>query len=92
MLLLEQLLDAADDLAVVDGVADLAAFRRVLAGQADLEIELYRLRHFLFPLVDADQRFDLEFADEDDVHLSTGEARRVRREAESKTFNPAVFG
>jgi hypothetical protein len=49
VLLAEQLLDTADDLAVVDGVAYPAAFRRVLAGQPDFQVELYGLRHFALP-------------------------------------------
>ena len=59
VLLLEQLPDAVDDAAVIDGVGDVVAFRRMPAGQTDFEIELYRLRHLLFPLVDADQGFDI---------------------------------
>ena len=86
MLLLEQLLDAADDAAVIDAVADLAAFGCVLAAQADFEIELYRLRDLFLPLVNADQRFDFQFADEDDVHVNSGEERDARREAASKIF------
>ena len=58
MLLIEDLLNAADDAAVIDGVADLAAFRRMFATQSDFKIELDGLRDGFFPLVNADQRFN----------------------------------
>ncbi len=71
VLRLEQLLDAPDYLAVIDGVADLAALSCVCAGQADFEIELYRLRRLLFPLVDADPGVYPEFVDENNVHVNS---------------------
>src|ERR1700692_1023196 len=43
----EQPLGPVHDFAVIDGVGDFAAVRRVLSGQTDLEVELYRLRHLL---------------------------------------------
>src|SRR6185369_15006031 len=90
MLLLEELLDAPDDTAVVDSVADLAALRRVLAAQADFEVELDSLRDGFFPVVNTDQRFDLKFADEYDVHVNTGEA--VGEKRRTKISIAAFFG
>jgi hypothetical protein len=62
----------------------------VLAAQADFEIELDGLRDGLFPVVNADQRFDLEFADEYNVHVDTGDAVGERRRA--KISIAAFFG
>ena len=61
MLFLKELFDARDDPAVIDGVVDFSASRRMRARQADFDVELDRLRHFLFPIVNADPRFDLQF-------------------------------
>src|SRR4051812_3250302 len=45
--------DAAHDLAVVDRVVDVVRAAHLVAGNADLDVHLERLRALLLPLVDA---------------------------------------
>lgn len=61
-------LDVRRDVRIVQRVVDVVAVARAAVGQRDVEIELQRLGYALLPLVDADQRRDLEFAYENDVH------------------------
>ena len=68
MPLAQHSLDVLRDLCVVQCVVDVVALAGTAAGQGDLQVELQSLRHTLFPLVHADERFDFEFAQKDDVH------------------------
>src|SRR5215218_9307947 len=90
MLLLEELLDAPNDAAVVDGGADLAALGRVLAAQADFQIELNGLGYCFLPIVYADQRFYFEFGYEDDVHIDTGKEYAFRK-SRSEKLGDGIF-
>lgn len=61
-------LDAAHDVGVVERILDVVGCAGAAVGQGDVEVDLQGLRHLLFPFVDADEGFDLEFAQKDDVH------------------------
>ena len=60
--------DALDHLAVVHRVVDVVGAPDLVAGNADLDLHLERLRPLLFPLVDPDPGIDAELADEDRIH------------------------
>ena len=54
--------NALDDLAVVDSVFDPVGFARLAVRQADFQVELYGLRSFVLPFVNADVEFEFEIA------------------------------
>ena len=62
--------DARDDGGIVQGVGELVALRCLASRQGDLEIELHRLRHNAFPVVDANQDVEAQVGDENDVHCN----------------------
>src|SRR6185369_6335308 len=57
--------DAAHDFAVMDRVVDVVGAADLVAGNADLDVHLERLRALLLPLVDAHPGVDTELPDED---------------------------
>jgi hypothetical protein len=61
-------LDMLRDFRIIQRVLDVVAGAGAAVGQRDVEVDLQGLRHDLFAFVDADQRGDLEFAQEDYVH------------------------
>jgi acyl phosphate:glycerol-3-phosphate acyltransferase len=72
----ETFLEASDHFSVVDRVAYSFRAPRPVQ-QSDLEIELHRLRHAPFPLVDADQNLDSEIVDENGVHHNYARIRAL---------------
>ena len=71
------------DIGIIQRVVDVVAEAGAAVGQCDVEVDLQGLWHDLFTFVDADQRGDLEFAQEDDVHgfvewWSRGVSRKIR--------------
>jgi len=62
MPLAQHRLDVLRNLGIVQRIIDVVALAGAAVGQGDLEVELQRLRHAFFPLIDADQGDDLEFA------------------------------
>src|SRR5712692_4824282 len=63
--------DAQRHLLVIDGVGELVAREHVLARQADLEVDGYRLQNMALAPVDADERFDAQVLDDDRIHDRT---------------------
>ncbi len=67
----ERALDVAHDVGVVERVVDVVSFTGAAVWQRDFQVYLQGLRYALFPFVDADEGFDFEFAQKDDVHRSS---------------------
>ena len=63
-------LDLERHLLVVDGVGDLVAGEHRGAGDADVQVDRHGLRHVALALVDADQHFDPQVANQDGVHAA----------------------
>jgi len=61
--------DALHHLAVIDRVANIVAGAGTLGVEADLEIEIQRLRTQFFPLVNADPGIGSQFADENRIQM-----------------------
>ena len=69
------------DIGVVKRIGNVVALTCFTIWQADVQVDLDRLRHNAFPVVDADEYVDLEFAQKDDVHcccLKKKESRKIR--------------
>src|SRR5688572_23858409 len=60
--------DALHHLAVVNRVVDVVGVPGAVAGDADLDVHLERLRALLLPLVDSHPGVDAELPDEDRIH------------------------
>lgn len=56
------------DIGIIQRVVDVVAETGAAVGQRDVEVDLQGLRHNLFTFIDADQRGDLEFAQENNIH------------------------
>jgi hypothetical protein len=61
-------LEMLRDFGIIQRVVDVVAETGTAVGQCDVEVDLQGLRHDLLAFVDADQRGDLEFAQENNVH------------------------
>ena len=75
--LLQDGLDMLRDLGVVQRVLDVVALAGAAVGQGNIEVELQRLRHALFPLIYADEGDDFEFAQKNNVHMRCVAGRLV---------------
>ena len=64
----QHVLDVLRDFRIIQRILDVVGLAGAAVGQGDVEVELQGLRGALFPFVDADQGFDFEFAQKDDVH------------------------
>lgn len=61
--------DALHDKGIIQSILKIICPAREACRQRDFQIQLNGLRGIEFPRVDSHQRFDLEFLQEDDVHM-----------------------
>jgi len=66
------------DVGIIQRVGDVVALAGQVVGQADVQIDLYRLRHSP-PVIYADECVDFEFAQEDCVHCCCVKSRNRRK-------------
>lgn len=68
MLVLQVGGNALDDFAVIDGIANIVGLTGAMRIEADVDIEIERLRLLLFPFVEPDPRGSAQFANKNNVH------------------------